>query len=184
MTELVRDGLIAPLRGAIGELNGLLDALSVSALTQRFTDVRDHLTAVIEGLRPATVLAEPLAVFDAVKATLATFDPMGPARAAVDALKAEITSFAHDFAPTTVLAPVLTVYDDIAGGVNAFDVSGLLTPVLNALDEIGRIIDHGMDEVIDAIGELKSACESDGGPIPGLDLSLAASVDVGGSFGL
>ena len=46
------------------------------------------------------------------------------------------------------------------------------------------IIDRGIDEVIDALGNLQSACESEGGAIPGLDLSIAASVDVGGGFGL
>ena len=56
--------------------------------------------------------------------------------------------------------------------------------MLAALDEIGRIVDRGIDEVIDALGSLKEACESEGGPIPGLDLSIAASVDVGGGFGL
>jgi hypothetical protein len=181
---IIRDGLLAPLRGVVAELIGLLDALSLEPLVGRFTEIRDRLTGIVGGLRPSAVLAGPIAAFDAIKDTLAAFDPMGPARAVVDGLKSEITAFATDLAPSRLLAPVLTVYDDIAAGIGAFDVAGLVEPVLNALHEIGRIIDQGIDAVIAALGSLKAACESEGGPIPGLDLSIAASVDVGGSFGL
>jgi len=180
LTDLIHDGLVAPLQGAVGELGGLLDALSVDALLADVTAVRDRLTALVDGLRPGVVLAAPLAAFDGLVTTLDTFDPMGLVRTVVDGLRTEITSFATDLAPTTLLAPVLTLYDDLAAAIGAFDVAGLLEPVLNALDEIGRIIDRGIDEVIDALGSLQAACESEGGPIPGLDLSIAASVDVGG----
>ena len=77
------------------------------------------------------------------------------------------------------------MYDDLAALIGAFDVAGLLEPVLDRArtSSSGRST-RGMDEVIDALAELKEACESDGGPIPGLDLSIAASVDVGGGLGL
>jgi hypothetical protein len=178
--ELVHDGVVAPLKSVVDELGGLLDGLSVDALLADFTSVRDRLTALVDGLRPSTVLAAPLAAFAGLQHTLDTFDPMGPVRTVVDALRSEIDGFARDFAPTTLLAPVLTLYDTLAAAIGSFDVVGLLEPVLAALREIGRIIDRGMDEVIDALADLKAACESDGGPIPGLDLSVAASVDVGG----
>lgn len=182
MTELVHGGFVAPLQGAVGELHGLLDALSVEALLSDVTAIRDRLTALVAGLRPSVVLAAPLAAFEGLVAALDTFDPMGPVRIVVDALRSEITAFATDLAPSTLLAPLLTLYDDLAGAIGAFDVAGLLAPILAALDEIGRIIDLGIDEVIDALASLKSACESEGGPIPGLDLSIAANVDVGGFF--
>ena len=140
--------------------------------------MRDRLIAVVEGLRPSDRARRAARrVRRGCKATLATFDPLGPVRAVVDALAApRSTSFAHDFAPSTLLAPVLTVYDDIAGGDRRASTSpGCSSPCSTRCDEIGRIIDRGMDEVIDALGELKSACESDGGPIPGLDLSICAA---------
>ena len=151
----------------------------MEALLAELTAVRSRLVALVEGLRPSTVLAAPLAAFAALQHTLDTFDPMGPVRAVVDGLRAEITGFAHDLAPSTLLAPLLTLYDDIVAAVAAFDVAGLLEPVLAALH---AIVEQGMDEVIDALGRLKVACESEGGPIPGLDLSISASVDVGGLF--
>jgi hypothetical protein len=180
LTTLVHDGLVAPLQQVVDELTGLLDALSVDTLLGDFTAVRDRLTSLVEGLRPSVVLAAPLGAFSGLQDTLATLDPLGPVRTVVDGLRTEIDAFAHDLAPSVLLAPLLTLYDDIAGVIGSFDVAGLLEPVLAALDEIGRIIDRGMDEVIDALGHLKTACSSDGGPIPGLDLSIAASVDVGG----
>jgi len=180
LAALVHDGLVAPLQRAVGEVTGLLDALSADSLLRDFIAVRDRLTALVEGLRPSTVLAAPLAAFAGLQHTLGTFDPLGAVRTVTDGLRAEIDGFAHDLAPSALLAPLLTLYDDIAGAIGSFDVTGLLDPVLAALREIGRVIDGGMDEVIDALGRLKTACESDGGPIPGLDLSVAASVDVGG----
>jgi hypothetical protein len=180
LPALVHDGLIGPLQAVVSELTGLLDALSVDALLADLTAVRTRLVALVEGLRPSTVLAVPLAAFIDLQHTLDAFDPMGPVRAVVDGLRTEITEFARDLRPSTVLALVLTLYDDIAAAIGAFDVAGLLEPVLAALHAIGDIIDRGMDEVIDALAKLKVACESEGGPIPGLDLSVAASVDVGG----
>jgi len=184
IVDFVHDGVVAPLQSAVGELTGLLDLLTIEALTADLTAIRERLVAVVVGLRPSTVLAEPLAAFEGLRTTLSTFDPLGPVRVVVDAMKAEITAFATDLAPTTLLAPVLDLYDELAAAVGAFDVAGLLEPVLAALHEIARIIDRGIDEVIDALGKLKTACESEGGAIPGLDLSVAASVDVGGALGL
>ncbi|HEY5981719.1 MAG TPA: hypothetical protein VIT41_18995 [Microlunatus sp.] len=180
ISALVHDGLVVPLTGVLGELSGLLDALSVDAVLADVLAIRDRLGVLVDGLRPSTVLAAPLAAFDGLQHTLATFDPLAPVRLVVDGLRTEIAAFAHDVAPSTLLAPLLTLYDDLAGLIAAFDVAGLLEPVLNALAEIGRVIDHGMDGLIDALARLKAACASDGGPIPGLDLSVAASVDVGG----
>lgn len=180
VAALVHDGLVVPLTRVVTELTGLLDALSIDALLGDVASVRDRLTALVDGLRPTTVLAAPLAAFDGLRQTLQDFDPLAPVRAVVDGLRTEIDAFAHDFAPSTLLAPLLTLYDDLAQLIGDFDVAGLLEPVLTALAEIGRVVDHGMDGVIDALARLKAACAGDGGPIPGLDVSVAASVDLGG----
>ena len=95
LAELVHDGLVAPLRSAVDELVGLLDALSIQPVVDHFNAVRDRMTALVDGLRPAVVLATPLAALESLRTTLTTFDPMGPVRTVVDALKAEITAFAR-----------------------------------------------------------------------------------------
>ena len=180
LTDLVHQGLVVPLQSVLTELTGLLDALSVEALLADFTALRTRLVGIVDGLRPSVALAAPLAAFTGLQSALAAFDPMGPVRVVVDGLRAEIQTFARDLAPSTLLAPVLDLYDEIAAAIGTFDVAGLLDPVLTALREIGAVIDRGMDEVIDALARLKRACESEGGAIPGLDISVSASVEIGG----
>jgi hypothetical protein len=184
LTQLVHDGVVAPLTSGVAELQALLDALSVQTLLGDIEGVRTDLLALVEGIRPATVLAGPITTFEDLRHTLATLDPLAPVRIAVATLRATADRFTAEFAPSVLLAPVIAVYDDIAALVGAFDVAGLLEPVLGALNDLDRQVDEGMDEVIDALERLKAACSSDGGPIPGLDLSVAVSVDVGGALGL
>lgn len=184
LVELVREGLFAPLREGIVELEGLLDLLDVAALTAGVDELHEQLVTKIEELRPQVALAAPLDLLDDIRTTLAAFDPFAPVQGAIDDLRALIVDFVGEFAPTVVLAPVLTVYDQLRSLVGSFDLAGLLDPVFALLQGIGSDIDAGMNEVIDALIRLQEACESDGGPIPGLDLSIAASVDVGGAFGL
>jgi hypothetical protein len=184
LVELVRDGLFAPLRDGVHELQAVLDALDLDNLTGGLATLHQELVATVDGLRPAVVLAEPIGLLEDLKTTLATFDPFAPVQAAIDALGALVTGFVDELAPTVVLAPVLGAYDQVAALVGGFDVTGLLEPVRSALAAIGGDIDRGMDGVIDALGRLQQACESDGGPIPGLDLSIAVSVTAGGGFGL
>jgi len=128
------------------------------------------------------VLAGPIAAFTELRALLDGFDPLAPVQAAVDAIRALVTGFADELRPSTLLAPVVDVYERLVGLVGAFDLKALLEPIVASLHTIDGQIDHGMDGVIDALARLRDACESDGGPIPGLDLSVAASVDVSGGL--
>ena len=184
LVDLVRDGLFAPFREGVTELQGVLGALTIDQLSGGVGALHQQLVDTVNGLRPTVALAEPLGLFDNVRHTLDAFDPFAPVQAVIDELRTLITGFVDDFTPTVVLAPVLTVYDQLAALIGGFDLAGLLEPVITRLQAIGGDIDRGMDKVIDALVRLKNACESDGGPIPGLDLSVAASVDVGGAFGL
>ena len=184
VVELVRDGIFAPLHEGVDEFNGLLDALALDTLTAGVAALHAELLAKVAGLRPATVLAAPLTLFDAIRDTLDAFDPLAPVQAAIDELRALIGGFVEEFKPTVVLAPVLSAHDQLSSLIGSFDLGGLLDPIFTALHSIGADIDSGMREVIDALERLKNACESGGGPIPGLDLSIAVSVDVPGGFGL
>jgi hypothetical protein len=184
LEEFVHDGVVAPLTDGVGQIQELTDALSVTGLLAGVDGVRSDLLGLVDAVRPENVLSEVLGTFDNLRTTLHDLDPLAPIRIAVDTLKSTVETFTREFAPSTLLAPVVTVYDDLAALVGAFDVEGLLEPVLTALHELERQIDGGMDEVIDALEKVKAACNSPGGPIPGLDLSVAASVDVGGALGL
>jgi hypothetical protein len=183
LTELVHDGVVVPLTEGVGELQDLIDALSVTSLLGGIDGVRTDLLGLVDAVRPRVVLADVIGAFASVRATLAALDPLGPLRIAVETLRRTVEVFTAEFAPSRLLAPVVTVYDDLAALIGAFDVAGLLEPVLGALRDLGRQIDAGMDEVIDALERLQAACASDGGVIPGLDLSISASVDLGGGLG-
>ncbi len=182
--ELFREGVLGPFRDGVTELQDTLGALNVDQLTGGVGALHQQLIDKVDSLRPSVALAEPLELFDDVRSTLAAFDPYAPVLAAIDALQALIAGFVDEFTPTVVLAPVLTVYDQLAALIGGFDLAAMLEPILTRLRAIGGDVDRGMDEVIDALVRLQQACESDGGPIPGLDLSIAGSVDVGGAFGL
>lgn len=182
--DLVGDGLLGPLREGVTEIGDLVEQLSVDGLSGGLGELHQELVDMVDALRPRNALADPLALFDEMTTMLDDFDPFAPVQAVIDALRTLVTGFVADFSPTAVLAPVVTVYDQLAALIGGFDIADLLEPIITRLTAIGGDVDHGMDDVIDALVRLKEACESDGGPIPGLDLSIAASVDVGGGFGL
>jgi hypothetical protein len=179
----VHEGIVVPLTDAVAEVQQLIDALGVTPLLAGIEGVKDDLLGLVDAVRPEHVLSDVIDTFDDLRDTLHALDPLAPVRIAVETLRATVDTFVDEFAPSKLLAPVVTVYDDLAALIGSFDVAGLLEPVLGALGELQRQIDGGMDEVIDALQKLKDACNSDGGPIPGLDLSVAASVDIGGGLG-
>jgi hypothetical protein len=183
LVELVHEGVVMPLTDAVAEVQQLIDSLSVTPLLAGVEGVKDDLLGLVDAVRPEHVLSDVIDTFTDLRDTLHALDPLAPVRIAVETLRATVDTFVNEFAPSKLLASVVTVYDDLAALIGAFDVAGLLEPVLTALGELQRQIDGGMDEVIDALEKLEDACNSDGGPIPGLDLSVAASVDIGGGLG-
>jgi hypothetical protein len=183
LEQLVHEGVVLPLTQSVAEVQELIDALSVDTLLGGVEGVRSDLLELVDAVRPTVVLADVIGTFDSLRSTLQALDPLAPVRIAVETLRSTVDTFINEFAPSSLLAPVVTVYGDLAALVGAFDVAGLLEPVLGALHDLERQIDAGMDEVIDALEKLKDACASDGGAIPGLDLSISASVDLGGGLG-
>ncbi len=182
---LAHAGVIAPVRAGAGRIRGAVAAVDLGFVADELAALRDALVAQVDAIRPTAVLGDVLAAVEETKAALAAFDPLGPARAVVDALHAAVDTLAVEFAPTTLLAPALVLYDEVVGVVEGLNVLGILQPVLDALDGLKGQLDTGMDQVIDALANLKEACESDGGLIPGLDVDISLDVsapDVGGLF--
>ena len=151
-------------------------------MADELAGLRDDVVGMVDAIRPTTVLGEVLTALDQAKAALAAFDPLGPARAVVEAMHAAVDVLARDFAPTTLLGPALDLYDEVVGVIEGLNVATILQPVLDALAGLKGQLDTGMDQVIDALAHLKEACESDGGMIPGLDVAIDVDVDVGGLF--
>ncbi len=78
---------------------------------------------------------------------------------------------------------MIEVHHEVRDAISGLDVAGLLQPVLDALDGIEQQLEEGMDRVVDSLGRLKDACESDGGLLPDLGISVGASVDLGSAAG-
>ena len=79
-----------PLRHAITDLQGVLAVLDISFLA---TDLRRSTTtcsAEIDALRPSALLGPIVDSFEQAQQAILTFDPLGAARAAVDAMKAAV----------------------------------------------------------------------------------------------
>jgi hypothetical protein len=175
LEAFVHEGIVAPLTDAVATIQGALDAIDLSFLSDEVRKVHDELVAKIEAIRPSAVLHDVLGALDDAKAAIVALDPLGPVRAVVDLLKAAIDQVATDLRPTVVLKPVLDVYHELRDALGALAVRELLQPVLDALDGIAAQLEDGMDGVVTALEHLQSACESDGPSIP----DIGISVDVG-----
>jgi hypothetical protein len=157
VSALVRDGLLGPVRHAITDLQGVIAVLDISFLRTELQAIHDDLLAQIDAISPGALLEPVVAAFEQTQQTILAFDPLGDARAVVEAMKAAVAEVAEDFRPTTLFAPILELYDhvlEIAGGL---DVRNLLQPVLDALHDIEAQLDEGLDRTADALDRLQAA---------------------------
>jgi len=157
VSALVRDGLLAPVRGGVADLQGVLAVLDISFLTTELQQIHDELLAQIDALLPSALLGPIVDSFEETQRTILDFDPLGDARAVVDEMKAVVTEVVNDFRPTTIFAPVLDVYDHILRIAQGLDVKDLLRPVLAALADIEAQLDEGLDRTADALDRLQAA---------------------------
>jgi hypothetical protein len=96
----------------------------------------------------------------------------------VDGLKAAITQVAEDLRPTVLMKPILDLFHEVRRALGALNVADILQPVLDALDGIAGQLEEGMDRVVDALGHLKAACESDGGIISGISGAVSVGISL------
>jgi hypothetical protein len=157
VAALVRDGLVGPVRQAISDVKQLLATLDLGFLTTELKSLHDELLADIDQLKPSTLLADVIASVQQTQETILGFDPLGAARAAVDAMKQAIEELVNDFRPTKLFGPILDVYDHILKIARGLDVKNLLEPILTALDDIKAQLDEGLDRTADALDRLQAA---------------------------
>jgi hypothetical protein len=157
LSALVRDGLVGPVRGAVSDLQQLIATIDISFLVADLQTIHDDVLAQIQALKPSTLLAPLVASVEGTRQTILAFDPLGAARAAVDALKEAIVEIANDFRPTTIFAPILDLYDHILQIAGGLDVRNLLEPILSALHDLEAQLDDGLDRTADALGRLQAA---------------------------
>jgi len=174
--QALLDAIARPLKDGIAELRALLDAVDLTPLREAVDGVVQEAKSQILALSPDTLLQEPLAAFDALKAELAAFDPLGAILTVLDALKAAIQRILGKLQASAILASPLEIYDHLIGELRGLNLDGLLSPILDQLDALAGQVDSGLTETVGAFQRLQDALPSGGG---GSSVSPSASVAVG-----
>lgn len=180
--RILVDGVLAPARAGAESVAATVAAIDIGFLSTELAGLRDEVVARIDTVRPRAQLGDALAAFEALRTSVATFDPLAPVQAAIDAFQAAVTDLTTALDPTVTFAPALAAYDGMAASIAAIDVDGLLEPVLHALDSVAAELDAGMTRVIGSLDRVKAACASEGGLLD-VALNISASVDVGAVAG-
>ncbi|HYI00865.1 hypothetical protein, partial [Hyalangium sp.] len=174
VTGLV-DLLLTPMLQGITDLQTAIAAIDITPLREGLQAVYDEARGGIQALSPSALLGPTLTEFDTLKATLLAFDPLQPLRLVLDEIKAVKDRLVPLLDGHTLLASPITIYDEVMGALRALNLEELLGPVLNALDDLARQVDEGLDLTTDALERLQQAL-----PAPG---SGGGSDSISGSVG-
>jgi hypothetical protein len=170
------DLVLAPIRQGIARLTVLVNAIDLAPLQRAVGEIVDEAREQVLALSPARLLAPVLDGFDALKADLAAFDPLGTAREVVEQLTATVNRVMEKLHAEALLAQPIRIYDEIFGALTALHLDTLLSPILAQLDGLAAQVDEGLDRTAEAVKRLQDALPAPGG---GASASLAASVSVG-----
>jgi hypothetical protein len=148
---------VAPLRGAVGDVQGAIAAVDLSFLRTELEDLHRELIEEIEALRPSALLGELVTAAEQVLERAAGFDPLAPVRQVVDDMKAAIDAVVTRFRPTVLFAPILAAYDHILELAGGLDVRALLDPIIAALGDIEVQLEEGLQDAAAALTRLQEA---------------------------
>lgn len=157
VADVAHQGAIGPVRTAVQDVQTAIADLDISFLATELQGIHDDLLAQIDALKPSTLLADVVAAADGTKQAILDFDPLGAARAVVDAMKQAVEEVVNDFRPTVIFAPILDLYDHILRIASGLDVKQLLQPVLDALHDVETQLDDGLDRTATALDSLQAA---------------------------
>lgn len=164
--------VLLPLRGALADLQSLLDAIDLTPLAEAADGVVGAVKAQVLALSPAQLLAAPIASFDALRAAFVDSDPLAPVLAIIDNLRTLVAAVLDKLSLELLLATPLEIYDDLLAQLRAVDPSGLLDPVFDELDTLAAEVAEGLDGTVVAFKRLQDALPAGGG-------GSTASVTVG-----
>lgn len=158
--ELVLAGLVEPLKAGIQALQDLLARIDLAPVLAELGGIHAAVRGQVAALQPSTLLGDVLDNFDTVRDHLAGYDPLAPARLAIDAFKAAVADLARPDSPvrpTVLFAGVIAAHHEITGAVAGIDVRNLLRPVLDALNGLVLQLDEGLAGTEDAFADLQAA---------------------------
>jgi hypothetical protein len=167
------DEILAPVRAAIDELQRLIDLFDLQPVIDGIESVFQEVRSQLLAYSPASILHDQLAAFAALKQHLLAFDPLAPILAVLDGLRDTAARIVRKLSARALLESPLAIYDTIVNAIRPLNVDTLLTPVLDALDDIALQVDQGLDETVEAFTRLQEAL-----PAPGGGSAVSASISV------
>jgi hypothetical protein len=160
LLSLVEQGLVAPLKASIAELEQLFEQLDLSAFVDELTGVHSTLGEELEALRPSQLLGPALTSFESLQEAVTHYDPLVAVRAVIDEFKAAVEGLAgpqSPLRPTVVLKELLEAYQRILEQASELDFQNLLRPVINELDHLFAELDDGLERSETSFEDLKDA---------------------------
>lgn len=157
--ELI-DGLIAPVKEAISQVQALLDTINIKLISDELKAVHTQIRTELLAFQPSVLLAEPLDAFDGLKDGLVAFDPFAPVRTAIDTFKQEAEELLGPdslLRPSVMFAGLLAQYERILELAAQLNVRDALQPVLAELEAIKEQLDSGLGETGEAFARLQEA---------------------------
>ena len=157
------NAVLLPLQAGIARLTALIDAIDLAPLVAALQTTYDQVLADVTALSPATLLAQPLAAFAGLQATLAGFDPLAPLLTVLDGLRDAATRVLGKLSAQQMLATPLAIYRSLVDLLDQLDIATLLAPVYQMLDTIAQQVDEGLDDTVSAFQGLQAALPGGGG---------------------
>lgn len=160
VTALVVTGLVAPLKVGVAELRALIDHLDLAPVRDELAALHAQVRDQIQGLRPSVMLGDVLDAFDAIKANLASYDPLESVRVVIASFKAAVEDLAGPDSvvrPHVMFAGAIDAYERILDFAGDLAIRDLLQPVLGALDGIVEQLDSGLGRAEGSFARLQGA---------------------------
>lgn len=158
--EWVQQGLVAPLKAGIVQLQALIARFDLTPIVAELSGIHAAVRAQIAALDPAALLGDVLAAFETVRDHLAGYDPLAPAREAIAAFQqavAELAAPGSPVRPTVLFGGVVAAQQEITAAVRGIEVRQLLRPVLEALAALVVQLDEGLAGSETAFEDLQAA---------------------------
>jgi hypothetical protein len=168
-------GVLAPVQVGIVRLNQIADTFDLAPLRESLQGIYSVVRGDIELFKPSSLLAEPLAAFEALRAEVLAFDPLGEIRHILDAVREALDRIIDKLKATYLLQVPLEVYDSILAELEQLRIEGLLAPLLDSLDVVAQEVDAGLSETVQAFVALQQSLPTAGGA----GVTASASISVG-----
>jgi hypothetical protein len=167
------DEILAPVRAAIDDLQHLIDLFDLQPVIDEVESVFQEVRGQLLAYSPNVLLHDQLAAFAALQQDLLAFDPLKDILEVLNRLRDTAARILGKLSAHSLLESPLAIYDTVVDAIRPLNIDALLTPVLDALDDIAQQVDQGLDETVDAFKRLQEAL-----PAPGGGSAGSASVSV------